>query len=351
MKLRSPRAASNLSDPEGSLTLDSYTASCGNHLPKPIPLERFLDYGKWFQRQAIPDVDRRRIVAVHREGTDFRLRLDSGEDLKARRVVVAAGLGYFAHIPEEFRQLPPQLRTHTSEHRDLGCFAGRRVIVIGAGQSALESAAILHEAGAEVHIIARQHAIRFLLRSNKLHELGIISRLLYSSADVGPAGVSRLVAAPDLYRRLPRLLHDKWRRRSVRPAGSSWLAPRLQGVKITVGAGIVAARTRGGALELTLDDASTRCADHVLLATGYRVDIERYDFLSDALLETVTRVGGFPRLSRGMEASSAPGLHFLGAPAAWTYGPLMQFVAGADFAARGLARLLAGTREDTQCMH
>jgi len=42
-------------------------------------------------------------------------------------------------------------------------------------------------------------------------------------------------------------------------------------------------------------------------------------------------VDGFPVLNRGLE-SSIPGLHFLGKPAAWSFGPLLGFVSGAEFA-------------------
>jgi len=149
-----------------------------------------------------------------------------------------------------------------------------------------------------------------------------------------PAGVSRLVSAPDWYRRLPRPLQDRLSIRSLRPAGAAWLVPRLEQVQITLGRSVtnVTTSSLGEQLELRLDDGSLRSCDHVLLATGYRVDISAYPFLPASLLERIARSGGFPRLDRGFQ-SSVPGLHFLGAPSAWSYGPLMRFVAGTEFAA------------------
>jgi hypothetical protein len=79
--------------------------------------------------------------------------------------------------------------------------------------------------------------------------------------------------------------------------------------------------------------------DHVLLATGYLVDIAKYNFLNP-LLQQIKTVNGYPSLSRNFE-SSVHGLHFIGAPAAWSFGPLMRFVAGVDFAARRLTRGIA----------
>jgi hypothetical protein len=38
----------------------------------------------------------------------------------------------------------------------------------------------------------------------------------------------------------------------------------------------------------------------------------------------------------GLSESSTPGLHFLGAPAAWSYGPTMRFVSGSWYASAAL---------------
>jgi FAD-dependent urate hydroxylase len=93
-----------------------------------------------------------------------------------------------------------------------------------------------------------------------------------------------------------------------------------------------------------LDDGSRRHVGHVLLATGYDVDIARYRFLAPALLEAIARRGGYPKLRRSF-MTSVPGLRIVGAPAAWSYGPLMRFVAGTEFAAPRVAmELLARGR-------
>jgi hypothetical protein len=78
-------------------------------------------------------------------------------------------------------------------------------------------------------------------------------------------------------------------------------------------------------------------ADHVILGTGYRVNIARYDFLSPTLCKHLQLIDGFPALGAAFE-SSVPGLYFLGAPAASSYGPLMYFVSGTKYAATALFR-------------
>jgi hypothetical protein len=343
MLLRSPWDASHIADPERDLTLDRYEVATETKLERPIPLDSFIRYGHWFQEQVAADVDKRIVAAVKPSRAGLLLQLADGDALEARRVIVAAGIAPFAWKPHEFRDLPGELVSHASEHADLSRLAGKEIVVVGGGQSALESAALLHEAGAGVRVLVRAAAINWLIRSGLLHRLGPLTRLLYAPSDVGPAGVSWLIALPGLFRRIPRKIQDPLAVRSIRPAGSSWLVPRLEDVPLMTARTVVAARVDGSRIKIELDDGSRLGADHVLLATGYRVDISRYPFLPAALLEKIARVDGYPVLGRGFE-SSVPGLHFLGAPAAWSFGPLARFVAGSRFAAQTVARAVVGRR-------
>jgi hypothetical protein len=337
MLLRSPREASNLSSPAVALRLDDYELERGLVVPQPLPLETFIDYASWFQRRAVPETDPRTVRLVQRTDESFLLTLDDDEELHARRVVVAAGIEPFAWRPPEFAGLPPEKISHSVDQADLGRFAEARVCVVGGGQSAIESAALLHEAGANVEVIARAQSVNWLVRSGWLHRAGPLRRLLYAPSDIGPAGVSWLVQLPGIFRRIPRRIQDPLAERSVRAAASAWLVPRVADVPMALGQRVVSADEVGGHVRLLLDDSSVRTADHVLLATGYRVDIRRYRFLAPALLDAVDRFGGYPKLGACFE-SSVPGLYFVGAPAAWSFGPLFRFVAGAEYAARSLAR-------------
>jgi len=341
MLLRSPWEGSHLSDPNRKFTLDTYRMSGDNHLSAPVTLDRFVQYGRWFQQHAVPDVDSRRVKNIDRSSSGFQILLNDGEVWKSRRLVVATGIGSFAHRPTEFSGLPVALASHTSEHADLSRFAGQKILVIGAGQSALESAALLHESGADVEVLVRTPMVRWLWRRPWIHTFKPLGHLLYAPPDVGPAGISHLVARPDLYRRFPRKTQERLAVRSIRPAGAAWLKPRLKDVPITTGRTVVCAVPDRGRLMVKLDDGSDRFVDHALLGTGYRVDISRYGFLDEGLLASIDQINGYPRLDAGFE-SSVPGLHFIGAPAAWSFGPLMRFVAGTEFTSRKLARRVLG---------
>jgi FAD-dependent urate hydroxylase len=345
MLLRSNWTATEIAAPNRSLTLEAHQVASSNQLSASMPLDRFIQYGMWYQRQVVPDLDGRNIARVQSDPKGFRLTVEDGEVLKSRRVIVAAGIGSFAWRPPEFRDLPSSLASHTSEHCDLRKFSGKRVLVVGGGQSALESGALLYEAGAEVEIITRSSRIHWLQgRASKALHLPLgkfASRLLYAPTDVGPAGISQIVARPDLLRRLPRGLQDKLRNRSIRPAVAQWLVKRLQDVPIGLGRSVISVAPVGERVNVRLDDGSERTVQHVLLGTGYRVDVSKYQFLAPELLQSIRRFNGYPWLKEGLETSVA-GLHILGAPAGWSFGPLMQFVSGTHYVSRELIRCIAG---------
>jgi len=337
MCLRSPWEASQLSDPARSLTIDAFQTATSVRVSRPIPIERFVAYGRWFQSRAVPNLEQRKVVEIEKNTAGFRVVLADGEVVRCGRVVIAGGIGPFAVRPPQFAGIPRDLASHSSEQRDLTRFRGQRVVVIGGGQSALESAALLHECQAEVELVVRESTLQWTWQRPWLHTFRPVGAVLYAWPDVGPAFISHAVARPNLYRLLPRSLQNSWWVKSIRPNGVGWLKPRLRDVTISTGLAVLSAAVRGNQVELKLSDGSHGLVDHVLMATGYRVDVRKYEFLSDTLVSALRLIDRCPVLGRGFE-SSVPGLHFLGAPAARSYGPLMRFVAGADFAARAVAK-------------
>ena len=142
---------------------------------------------------------------------------------------------------------------------------------------------------------------------------------------------------------VPLKLRDRIRTRAVRSAGSRWLPERLAAVKITTGRSVSQANALGDEVALKLDDGSERRVDHVVLGTGYQVDISRYEFLPQELTRDIEQFDGYPKLTSGFR-SSVPGLHFIGATAARSFGPLLYFVAGTEFASREMVSHLSRSR-------
>jgi cation diffusion facilitator CzcD-associated flavoprotein CzcO len=343
MLLRSNWSATSIAEPTGPLSLDSYSADTGRRFTTPIPLAQFLDYGSWVQQRVAPDVDRRIVDRIDDGGDRFDVWLEDGTRLRARRVVVAGGIASFVNRPAVAAHLPQDLASHTSDHTDLSVFAGRRVLVVGGGQSALESAALLREQGADVEVAVRKAHLTWL-HGGKYHRmLGRWAPLVYAPTDVGPLGLSRLVAVPDAFRRLPRRVQDPLAHRCIRPAGAAWLEPRLVDVPTHLSATVEELTPTRNGVSAHLSTNETRTVDHVLFGTGYRVDVARYRFLGPSLISRMERLGGYPVLRRGLE-TSVPGLHIVGAPAAWSFGPIMRFVSGGWYAGEAVTRRVLDDR-------
>lgn len=336
MLIRSPWRATHLSDPDSAFSLDAYAAAGGVDSGKHLSLAKLVAYGEWFQRHAVPDVDARAVRLIDTARNGFRLELADGDTLSADRVVVATGLLNQEYRPPLFQDLPRALVSHTSEHADLSAFRGKHVAVIGRGQSACESAALLAEAGAAVEIVSHG-AIHWLGVSTNAAATTLRRRLrkvLTAPSEVGPFPLSWLVEVPGLVRLLPPQIRGEFARRCLRAGATGWLKPRFANVLCNPGPAITGARALGDRIALDLDDAA-RTFDHVLLGTGYRIDIARLGILAPRLLASIARAEGSPLLGPGLE-SSVPKLHFVGCYAVKSFGPLLRFIAGAPYAARAV---------------
>ena len=342
MVLRSNLRASHLIEPTGPLSVAEFAAASGVQLAQPVLLENFIAYGTWVQQMAVPDVDERTVKSLDRDQRAFTLKLEDGERVTARRVVLACGIEPFQSMPPGYDHLPSDRVSHTDRYRDMSIFADRRVALVGGGQSSFTCAALMRAHGAaEVEVLVRDDAVIWLRGHSVTKRLGRLGPILYAPTDVGPLWYSRLVATPALFRRLPRATQDRIAYRSIRPACSHVVRMQLGDIRISTGVEVLGADLDGDALRVSLSDGSTREVDHLMFGTGYTVDIARYAFLSEGILGELRRREGYPILRRGLE-SSVPGLHVLGAPAAWSFGPIMRFISGSWYGGRAVARTIAG---------
>lgn len=344
MLLRSRWDATHIDDPGAHMSLDAFRNVNGNHgLKDPLSAMDFIKYGHWFHQQGKINADRRKVVNVEKGSNGYQIGTEDGENLHARRVVVAAGIQTFARRPKEFESLPQHLISHSSELRDYERFRDKEVVVVGAGQSALEAAAFLHEAGARVEMLVRKGVQQWRKPRFKWLGNGEWMRMFYGRGDVGPAGASLIIQYPHLFRRFPEKYQREWDRRAIQPAFSYRHVPPMNGTQINTGRFVTDARLEGDCARLRLNDGTDRVVCQIVMATGYQVDVRRYDFLSPKLLDQLVIEEGFPIVDHGFE-SSIPGLHFVGATAARSFGPLVRFVAGTGFASRGLRRRIQHTK-------
>jgi hypothetical protein len=347
MFLKSEGCASNLSDPAGFYTLRQYCQD--EALPyveygAPVSLEVFTQYGLSFQRRLVPMLENAMVTSLDRSSAAFDLRLGTGEILKASKVVVATGISHTPYIPTALADLPSQLRSHSSSHHDLRSFKGCDVTVVGGGQSALETAALLHEVGANARLLVRQPLIRWN-GDPPAGRRSIYARLRRPMSNLGPGlGPWLYSNAPMLFCRLPRHLRIARVQKALGPAGAWWLKKRVLGrLPIMNGHSVRAAETCREQVRLHLQgpDGKLRnlTTDHVIAATGYRFRLGALPFLSERLSSQLRFVQETPVLSPNFE-SSIPGLYFTGLASANQFGPAMRFLHGADYTARRVSRHL-----------
>ncbi len=346
MQLRSPGFGSDLSDPAGNYTLARYWAARGlapERLRDPVPLDVYVDYAQWFVDGTGVPVEDVMVRRLTRENDGFVLDLETGEAVRARSVVVAAGLTHFAHVPDELSQLPAGMVSHSSEVLQPSAFANRDVVVVGAGQSALETAALLHEQHAHVRVIARCQELTWTDEPVPIGR-GLVQRLRYPDGRLCTGWTCMgFEYGPKLFHRLPEQRRLSLVGSYFGPMGAWWLRTRLADVDIMLGRSVTKAAACHGEVELELQTTGgteTIRTAHVVAATGYRVDIDRLGFLDGEVRRAVRTAGRGAALSRAFE-STVPGLYFVGAASATSFGPVTRFVAGAKFTGRTLARHFA----------
>jgi thioredoxin reductase len=347
MCLKSDGFASDLYDPDSAFTLKKFCAERGipyADMGLPVKLETFNAYGLAFQDRMVPESENKLVIGLERTSDGFRLQLDNGETCLARHVVLAVGVTHFEYIPENLAHLPAQFLSHSARHRDLTPFKGRNVVVVGGGASALDIAALMHEAGANVELVARRPELKFHSKPTGKPR-SWWKKLRHPDSGLGPGMRSRFFAdAPWAFRYLPENLRVELVKRTLGPSGGYFIRDLVVGkLPLHLGCTIERAEIQGNSVHLHLhvQDGSAKeiVTDHVIAATGYKVNPERLRFLSEELRSAIRTAGGAPILSPAFE-SSVPGLYFSGLASANSFGPVMRFAFGAGFASRRIAAAL-----------
>jgi cation diffusion facilitator CzcD-associated flavoprotein CzcO len=319
-------------DTDNIHTIDAWLAETGQTCAQvePLSLELYLRYAQWFQTQKRIDPLRATVRRLDREDVAFKATLEDGSVVRAHNVVIAAGLRYFAHSPAEITSLlPADSFAHTCECVDLEKLAGRRYLIIGGRQSAFEWAALLHEAqAAAVHVCYR-------------HDTPAFAESDWSW--VAPL-VDRIPHEGGWYRRLPEpekqaIVKRMWAegRGKLEP----WLEARIDHDSVQLWPRTrlrSCTRTNAGDLRVTLDGGHVIVVDQIILATGYKVDIERIPFLDQSNLWSGLSVrDGNPELDDWLQTSHS-GLFFTGQAAVQDYGPFFGFTVAARASAERIGQ-------------
>lgn len=317
-------------DPTDEHTIDAFLAERRQTAAEvePLSLDFYLAYADWFCAQKHLDPQPARVTALDRDaGGDLIATFDDASSIAAASVVLAPGFRHFAHVPVELAALLPEERySHTCDEVDLGRLTGCRCLIVGGRQSAFESAALLREHGAvAVHVSYRHDTPDFTAS-----DWSWVNQM-----------VARMARQPHWYRELSDderadLNQRFWRegRLKLEP----WLAPRLAHPEIELlpQSNMVSSRLIDDTLEITFADGRIRAVDHVLFATGYKVDMARVPYLSPRLRSEMALDQGFPVLDTSLQ-TTAPGLYVTSLPATRSFGLFFGFTT----AVRASAQIIA----------
>jgi cation diffusion facilitator CzcD-associated flavoprotein CzcO len=315
-------------DPLETHTLQRYLKSKGIAAASvsPLPINLFVDYADWFAEQAgIKPFNSYVRYLEFRDGR-FEAFIENGESLTAENVITAPGLGFFHHLPDDLAgKLPKGRYTHTCAMVNFEPLAGRRCLVIGGRQSAFEWTALMVEAGvAQVHVAYRHETPQFA--PSRWDWVDLLEK--------------QTVQVRGWFRNLPKAEREtieerfhKEGRLKVEP----WLAPRIhkENVKLWPHSQVESCKVLAdGTLHVRLSGGAYVDVDHVILATGYRVDIQKVPYFSRAtILPRLRTSHGFPVLDEDFQ-SSVPGLYITGIAATRDFGPVFAFVRGCPSAAK-----------------
>lgn len=349
MLLKSDGFASNLSDPSNSFTLKNFAAQQGFPYADEgiqVSLDNFVKYGDAFQQQFVPELEDCQVTALDEFDDGFAAQLDNGQVALAHQVVVAIGISDFPYLPPSLAAAPPEFLSHPAQHADLSVFRGRSLAVIGTGSSAIDTAALAHEHGATVTLITRRAQLRFHNRGT--FDRPLLERMRAPITGIGPGWRSVFYTrAPLLFRRLPHDIRLRIVNTSHGPAGGWYMKERIVGqVPVITGHTPEGVEVRDGLAHLRLQandgTRQTLPFEHVIAATGYRVDLRRIEFLAERLRCAIKALEHTPVLSPNFE-TSVRGLHIVGPAAAYSFGPMFRFVFGAPFTAARIAKHLAAS--------
>ena len=304
--LRSEMATSEIAHPQSAYSIQTFRTQNGLDRGKPserIDVKEYRQYIDWVLGEIPYEIQPEYLTNLSQMDDYFKAKLESGETLKAKQVVIATGVAHHLKVPAEFSSAKDVIHSYYTQ--EIEALQGKKVLVVGAGQSAAEAMEICQKNENEVHWYARK-APRF-----------------YSEPLDLPKWIFNLVVkSAGLFRTLPHSLIQYM----FSIFSATTMTPDNE------------AKLTGIDSFSTLPDLSTY--DHVISATGYNYTLNHMNFLADDLRDSLEMKAAMPRIDKNF-MSSMRDLYFIGPSTEMFFGPPMKFMIGSQYVAPRLSKLLA----------
>lgn len=235
-----------------------------------IPRLQWMDYLRWYRQVLNLDLrNEHQVTLIRPQGDHVCVEIKTPEGNKqvlARHVVLATGRDGLGgpYVPEIIQALPADMWAHSSDHYDYNQLKGKRIAVVGAGASAMDSAGTALEAGAErVDILIRRKDIPRINRGKGMGNPG------------STYGMQNL----DIEWKLK--IHTYLNAQQVPPPRASVLRVSAHdNAHFHLDCGLINIQMQGDQIEIETTQG-TRSFDFVIASTGFQVDWAQKPFLAE----------------------------------------------------------------------
>ncbi|MFD2442667.1 NAD(P)-binding domain-containing protein [Bacillus sp. CGMCC 1.16607] len=310
MFIRTPHEFVSFSDSKDELTVQQFSKETGKELVTPLPRPIFVEYASWFAKRAGIEFTPELVTKVVHKEEFYEVTSENGATFTTKNIIVATGVEHYKYLPNFLKEFPEHLVSHTSGYTSFSQFKGKKVVVLGSGQSAWEAAGLLHRDGADVELVYRKEGPNYAgSRENEI-----------TLRDVG-----------DIFYQLP--LEEK-KQGWGQSAGSvaHFLKPYVEGI-VPQNAGVAIEKMEQinkNEIRLVLSNGTEKIVNHIIAATGFHINIDKVPFFDQSLLMKIEReedYSQFPKLNESFE-SNVPGLYFAGPLSSHSHGPTFRFILG-----------------------
>ena len=300
--LRSNVPTSEISAPQDKYSFASFFNEL--HPDEEVPaervsVERYREYIGWMLKRVEYPINECHVTNVERRSGTYHVTLETGEEMTAERVVVASGVAHHLHIPDFLNK--DDRVVHSYQVGQIEDMIEKKVLVIGAGQSAAEAMDLLVSNGNIVHWYSRKEP-RYFAEPLRL-----------------PTWIFNIVVrSAELFRALPHRLVQ----RVFGIFSASTITPDHEELLRSI--------PRCSRLP-ALDEY-----EHIVAATGYRYSVKFLEFLSEEIRSGIQLERDMPVVDHDF-GTSIPGLYFIGPITEQFFGPPMKFMMGSRYAGPRLA--------------
>jgi len=286
----------------------------------PISLNLYLQYTEWFRRGKGIDPINSYVTKLDNSKENnypFKAYMDNGSVIESKATVIAIGFGYFKYIPEELSSdIPDDKFSHTCDLVNFSNLKSKSCLIIGGRQSAFEWASLISKAEANKIYVAHRHKTPEFKQSDWLWVTPIVEEMADNSEYYVKLSKEEKEVINNRFWKEGRLKLEPWLA-GIKYDKKINIYPESKIASISI--------NDRGLIQVLLDRGDRFEVDHIIFATGYKVDISRVPFLSSGnVLENIEKNNGYPKLKTGMQ-SSVPGLYFTSFPATQDYGAFFGF--------------------------